>query len=162
MKLHNLTNNIGATKRGKRIGRGQGSGRGKTSTRGVKGYKSRSGSSIRPGFEGGQLPLYRKLPRRGFNNYRFRTDYALVNLSDLDRIVDTTEIDRDALVKAGLVRKQAKLIKVLADGEISRALTITANKFSQTAVEKIEKAGGKVIVLAKVVEDASEGEKDSE
>ncbi|WOO43505.1 50S ribosomal protein L15 [Rubellicoccus peritrichatus] len=160
MKLHNLTNNVGATKRSKRIGCGQGSGRGKTSTRGVKGYKSRSGSSIRPGFEGGQLPLYRKLPTRGFNNYRFRTDYALVNVSDLASL-EATEIDRDVLVKAGLVRKQAKLIKVLGDGEITSAVTISANKFSKTAVEKIEKAGGKAVVIAKAAKDADQGEEDS-
>lgn len=161
MKLHNLKNNVGATKRSKRVGCGQGSGRGKTSARGVKGYKSRSGSSIRPGFEGGQLPLYRKLPHRGFNNYRFRTDYAVVNLNDLAEL-EAAEIGRDALVSAGLVRKQAKLIKVLGDGEIARAVTITADKFSKSAIEKIEKAGGKAVVAKKVAEDAGKGEEDSE
>lgn len=144
MKLHTLTNNEGATKRRKRIGCGQGSGRGKTSTRGVKGYKARAGSGVRPGFEGGQLPLYRKLPHRGFNNYRFREESAVVNLGQLEKLQEST-IDRDVLVKAGLIRKSDKRVKVLALGEISRAITITADAFSATAVEKIQKAGGQAI-----------------
>lgn len=143
MKLHNLSNNPGTARRKKRVGCGEGSGRGKTSTRGQKGQTSRSGSGIRPGFEGGQMPLYRKLPHRGFNNYKFRTDYELVNVSDLER-VESAEIGKEELVKAGLVRANSKLIKILGDGEISKAVTITADKFSGSAKAKIEAAGGSV------------------
>lgn len=145
MKLHSLKNVPGARSRRKRVGIGEGSGRGKTSTHGQKGQKARSGGSIRIGFESGHIPLYRRLPHRGFNNHKFRTDYAIVNLSDLER-VEGDVADKEALVKAGLVRAKAKLIKVLGDGEISRALTVKANKFSATAQSKIEAAGGKAIV----------------
>lgn len=145
MKLHNLQNVPGARSRRKRVGIGEGSGRGKTSSHGQKGQKARSGGSIRIGFESGHIPLYRRLPHRGFNNHKFRTDYAIVNLGDLERI-EGDEINRETLVKAGLVRAKAKLIKVLGDGELNRALTVTADKVSAGAQEKIEKAGGKVIV----------------
>lgn len=155
MNLHNLTNTPGASKRRKRLGCGQGSGRGKTSGRGVKGYKARSGSGVRPGFEGGQMPLYRKLPHRGFSRARFRQEFAVVNVGQLDK-VDATEITHDALVKAGLIRKSEKLVKVLGQGEISKAVTITADAFSATAIEKIEKAGGKVIAPVRVEDPASE------
>lgn len=157
MKLHNLQNKPGATKRSKRVGCGQGSGRGKTSARGVKGYKSRSGSSIRPGFEGGQLPLYRKLPHRGFNNYRFATRYGLVNVGDLEKL-EATEINRDVLIEAGLIRKTEKWVKVLGDGELTKALTVTADKFSASAVAKIEQAGGKTVAPEAPAEG---GEKES-
>lgn len=143
MKLHNLTNIPGTHRRKKRVGCGEGSGRGKTSTRGQKGQKSRAGGTVRPGFEGGQMPLYRKLPHRGFNNFKFRTDYALINVSDLEK-VDATEIDKDQLVEAGIVRKNCKLIKVLGNGAINKAVTLTADKFSATAKAKIEAAGGTV------------------
>jgi large subunit ribosomal protein L15 len=146
MRLHNLTNVPGAVHRKKRVGCGEGGGHGKTSTRGGKGQSARSGSSIRPGFEGGQMPLYRKLPHRGFNNYEFRTDYAVVNVGDLARLdAAVTEVNAEALVKAGLIRSGVKLLKVLGDGEISRALKVTAQKFTGSAKAKIEKAGGQAI-----------------
>ena len=147
MRLHNLTNTPGAVHRKKRVGCGEGGGHGKTSTRGGKGQSARSGSSIRPGFEGGQMPLYRKLPHRGFNNYEFRTSYAVVNVGDLARLdAAVTEVNIDALVKAGLIRADGALLKVLGDGEVSRALKVTAAKFTGTAKAKIEKAGGEAII----------------
>ncbi len=155
MKLHQLTNTTGATKRRKRLGAGQGSGRGKTSGRGVKGYKARAGSGVRPGFEGGQMPLYRKLPHRGFSRARFRQEFAVVNVSDLEKL-GAAEVDREALVKAGLIRKDEKLVKILGQGDISKAVTVTADAFSATAKEKIEKAGGKVIAPEPKEEPASE------
>ena len=146
MRLHNLVNVKGAVHRKKRVGCGEGGGHGKTSTRGGKGQSARSGSSIRPGFEGGQMPLYRKLPHRGFNNYEFRTGYAVVNVGDLGRIdAAVTEVNVEALVKAGLIRSGVKMLKVLGDGEISRALKVTAQKFTGSAKAKIEKAGGQAI-----------------
>lgn len=157
MKLHNLKNVPGARSRRKRVGIGEGSGRGKTSTHGQKGQKARAGGSIRIGFESGHIPLYRRMPHRGFNNHNYRTDYAIVNLSDLER-VEADIVDKEALVKAGLVRAKSKLIKVLGDGDISRALTVTANKFSASAQEKIEKAGGKVIVAGGSTEAAVDSE----
>ncbi len=147
MKLHELKNVPGAIHRKKRVGCGEGGGHGKTSGRGGKGQSARSGSSIRPGFEGGQMPLYRKLPHRGFNNYEFRTEIAVVNLRDLAGLdPSVTEVDATALAKAGLIRSGETTVKVLGDGEIGRAITITAAKFSESAKAKIEKAGGKAIV----------------
>jgi large subunit ribosomal protein L15 len=147
MKLHELKNVKGAIHRKKRVGCGEGGGHGKTSGRGGKGQSARSGSSIRPGFEGGQMPLYRKLPHRGFNNYEFRTEIAVVNLRDLaglDKAVK--EVDAVALAAAGLIRSGEVSVKVLGDGEITRALKITAARFSESAKAKIEKAGGQAIV----------------
>lgn len=155
MKLHNLKNVPGARSRRKRVGIGEGSGRGKTSTHGQKGQKARSGGSIRIGFESGHIPLYRRMPHRGFNNYNFRTDYAIVNLSDLERVEGDT-VDRKALIQAGLIRAKSKLIKILGDGEISRALTVTADKFSGSAQSKIEAAGGKVIVTGAAETESKE------
>jgi large subunit ribosomal protein L15 len=128
----------------KRVGRGMGSGMGKTSTRGHKGQGSRSGFSLMRGFEGGQMPLHRRLPKRGFNNI-FRTEYAVVNL---DRLADLSvkEIGLDDYKKLGLVSSKNALIKVLGSGDLKSAITIHAHKFSKSAVEKIEKAGGKAIV----------------
>jgi len=147
MRLHTLSNVKGAVHRRKRVGCGEGGGHGKTSGRGGKGQTARSGGSIRPGFEGGQMPLYRKLPHRGFNNYNFRTSYAVVNVGDLAKVdVSVTEIDNAALVAAGLIRSGSALIKVLGDGELSRAVKVTASKFSASAKAKIEKAGGEAIV----------------
>jgi large subunit ribosomal protein L15 len=147
MRLHSLKNVKGAVHRRKRVGCGEGSGHGKTSGKGGKGQTARSGGSIRPGFEGGQMPLYRKLPHRGFNNYNFRTSYAVVNVGDLAKLdASVTEVNIDALVKAGLIRADGALLKVLGDGEITRALKVTANKFTGSAKEKIEKAGGQAIV----------------
>ena len=147
MKLHELRNVPGAIHRKKRVGCGEGGGHGKTSGRGGKGQTARSGSSIRPGFEGGQMPLYRKLPHRGFNNANFRTALAVVNLGDLERLApEVKEIDAAGLAKAGLIRPGETQVKVLGDGEISRALSVTAARFSESAKAKIEKAGGKAIV----------------
>lgn len=147
MRLHTLKNVKGAVHRKKRVGCGEGGGHGKTSGKGGKGQSARSGGSIRPGFEGGQMPLYRKLPHRGFNNYNFRTGYAVVNVGDLAKLdASVTEVNVEALVKAGLIRADGALLKVLGDGEITRALKVTANKFTGSAKEKIEKAGGQAIV----------------
>jgi large subunit ribosomal protein L15 len=147
MKLHELKNVDGAIHRKKRVGCGEGGGHGKTSGRGGKGQSARSGSSMRPGFEGGQMPLYRKLPHRGFNNFNFRTEIAVVNLRDLGGLDDSVkDVDAVALAKAGLIRSGEVSVKVLGDGEITRALNITAAKFSESAKAKIEKAGGKAIV----------------
>lgn len=143
LTLSDLSPNPGSKKPRKRVGRGQGSGRGKTSTRGHKGYKARSGSSIKPGFEGGQMPLQRRIPKRGFNNI-FRKDFAIVNVSDLDAFEAGTKIDLAVLVDAGLVAKKYKLVKVLGNGEISKSLTIAVDKLSETARKKIEAAGGTI------------------
>lgn len=154
MRLHNLIKS-GGFRKAKRLGRGEGGGLGKTSGRGHKGQKARSGSSLRPGFESGHVPLYRKLPKRGFSNFRFRTEYAIVNLGDLAKVEDET-IDRNVLVAAGLVRSNAQRLKVLGEGDFDRAVTIMADKFSSSAREKIEKAGGKAIVPSG--ESPSDGE----
>jgi len=147
MKLHELKNVPGAVHRRKRVGCGEGGGHGKTSGRGGKGQTARSGSSIRPGFEGGQMPLYRKLPHRGFNNYEFRSELAVINLRDLAGLEPAvTEVNAAALAKAGLIRAGEKSVKVLGDGEVTRALKVTAAKFSESAKAKIEKAGGQAIV----------------
>ena len=147
MRLHSLKNVKGAVHRKKRVGCGEGGGHGKTSGKGGKGQTARSGGSIRPGFEGGQMPLYRKLPHRGFNNYNFRTSYAVVNVGDLAKLdASVTEANVETLVKAGLIRADGALLKVLGDGEITRALKVTATKFTGSAKEKIEKAGGQAIV----------------
>ena len=143
LTLNNLSPNPGSRKNRKRVGRGQGSGRGKTSTRGHKGYKARSGSSIKPGFEGGQMPLQRRIPKRGFNNI-FRKEFAIVNVNDLDVFEAGTKIDLAALIDAGLVAKKYKLVKVLGNGELSKSLTVAVDKLSETARKKIEAAGGTI------------------
>ena len=143
LTLSNLSPNPGSRKNRKRVGRGQGSGRGKTSTRGHKGYKSRSGSSIKPGFEGGQMPLQRRIPKRGFNNI-FRKEFAIVNVIDLDAFEAGTKIDLAALIDAGLVAKKYKMVKVLGNGEITKSLTVAVDKLSETARKKIEAAGGTI------------------
>ncbi|HVU32522.1 MAG TPA: 50S ribosomal protein L15 [Opitutaceae bacterium] len=147
MKLHELKNVPGAVHRKKRVGCGEGGGHGKTSTKGGKGQTARSGGSIRPGFEGGQMPLYRKLPHRGFNNYNFRTELPVVNigaLAGLDAAV--TEVNAGVLAAHGLIRADETAVKILGDGELSRPLKVTAAKFSGSAKAKIEKAGGQAIV----------------
>ncbi|MGK7345908.1 MAG: 50S ribosomal protein L15 [Candidatus Nitrospinota bacterium M3_3B_026] len=144
MKLHTLKTPKGARKNSKRVGRGIGSGSGKTSGRGHKGQKSRSGGSIARGFEGGQMPLARRLPKFGFTNI-FREEYAIVNLDTLSRLGLEGEITPEVLVEKGVIRKNRKL-KVLGRGEAPKSVTVTASKFSKTAVEKIEKAGGKTQV----------------
>ena len=145
MKLHEL-NNLEAKNR-KRIGRGPGSGTGKTSGKGHKGQNARSGGGVRPGFEGGQLPLYRRLSKRGFNNYNFRTVYATVNVSDLEIFDEGTVVDVELLKKTGLVNKELDGVKVLGNGELTKKLTVKANKFSNTAKEKIENVGGTTEVI---------------
>ncbi len=147
MKLHELKNVKGAVHRKKRVGCGEGGGHGKTSGRGGKGQTARSGGSIRPGFEGGQMPLYRKLPHRGFNQFNFRTEIAIVNVGDLASLDSSvTEVDANSLAEAGLIRGGEKAVKVLGDGELTRAIKVTAAKFSESAKAKIEKAGGQAIV----------------
>jgi large subunit ribosomal protein L15 len=146
MKLHELKNVKGAVHRKKRVGCGEGGGHGKTSGKGGKGQTARSGGSIRPGFEGGQMPLYRKLPHRGFNNYNHRTEFAVVNVGDLASLdAGITEITAEVLAANGLIRKDETQIKILGDGELTRALKVTATKFSESAKAKIEKAGGQAI-----------------
>ena len=147
MKLHEMKNVAGAIHRKKRVGCGEGGGHGKTSTRGGKGQSARSGSSIRPGFEGGQMPLYRKLPHRGFNNANFRTETAVLNIGDLAGLdAAVTEVNAESLAKAGLIRAGEKTVKILGDGELTRAIKVTAARFSGTAKAKIEKAGGQALV----------------
>jgi large subunit ribosomal protein L15 len=131
----------------KRVGRGMGSGMGKTSTRGHKGQRSRSGSRSMRGFEGGQMPLHRRLPKRGFTNI-FRVEYEVVNLEKLASLKATGEITPEVLRKAGMVSSKKALVKVLGQGELSKAVTVHAHKFSKSAQEKIEKAGGKIQVVS--------------
>lgn len=147
MKLHELKNVAGAVHRKKRVGCGEGGGHGKTSGKGGKGQTARSGGSIRPGFEGGQMPLYRKLPHRGFNNYNHRVEIAVVNVGDLAALdAKVTEVNAEVLATHGLIRAGEARVKILGDGEIGRALKVTAAKFSDSAKAKIEKAGGQAIV----------------
>ena len=147
MKLHELEKNIGATHRKKRRGRGPGSGLGKTGGRGQKGQKARSGVSIGAVFEGGQLPLYRRIPKRGFTNAKFKTIYAIINVEDLNRFEDGTVITPALLKETGLVKKQYNGIKVLGNGKLEKKITIQANKFSSSALEKIKEAGSKAEVI---------------
>ena len=147
MKLHELTPAPGATKVAKRKGRGAGSGNGKTAGKGHKGQKARSGGGVRPGFEGGQMPLQRRVPKRGFHNI-FATRYANVNVADLGaRFEDGAVVDAEAIVASGLVKKQLDGIKVLGNGELTKKLTVKAAAFSASAKEKIEKAGGTAEVM---------------
>ena len=147
MKLHELEKNIGATHARKRVGRGPGSGLGKTSGRGQKGQKARSGSSINPVFEGGQLPLYRRLPKRGFTNALFKTTYATINVEDLNVFEDGTVVTPALLKDKGIIKKGLDGLKVLGNGKLERKLTIQANKFSKTALEKIKESGSKAEVI---------------
>src|SRR5438105_8648443 len=145
MNLSTIRRPRRATEKPKRVGRGMGSGMGKTSTRGHKGQRSRSGSRMMRGFEGGQMPLHRRLPKRGFTNI-FRQEYAIVNLERLAELGEST-ITPEVLAKAGIIKRAEDLVKILGDGELSSALTVHAHKFSKSAQEKITKAGGKVEVL---------------
>lgn len=142
MKLHELSPAEGSAKAAWRKGRGVGSGNGKTAGKGHKGQNARSGGGVRPGFEGGQLPLYRKLPKRGFHN-KFATVYAVVNVETLNQFEDGAVVDLDALLAKKIVRKANDGLKVLGNGELTKKLTVKANVFSATAKEKIEAAGGK-------------------
>ncbi|MBJ7258791.1 MAG: 50S ribosomal protein L15 [Chthoniobacterales bacterium] len=144
MRLHNLSPRPGAKKRRKRLGSGESSGTGKTSGKGHKGQKARSGGSIRLGFEGGQMPLIRRLPKRGFNNAAFKLRIAVVNLHDLNDFADGETVDEAALRKAGLVRGTIDGVKILARGELTKKVIITGAKFSDAAKLKIEAAGGKI------------------
>lgn len=145
MKLHEMKSMAPRTAR-KRVGRGPGSGLGKTSGRGQKGQNARSGGGVRPGFEGGQTPLARRLPKRGFTNIN-RKEYAVVNVEDLNRFEDGTVVTPALLKEVGLVRKELNGVKILGNGELTKKLNVTAAKFSKSAVEAIEKVGGKAEVL---------------
>jgi large subunit ribosomal protein L15 len=146
MKLHELKPAEGSTKNKKRLGRGTASGQGKSAGKGQKGQNSRSGGGVRLGFEGGQMPLYRRLPKVGFTNI-WRKEYAVVNLSDLDVFENGAVITLEALKEAGLVKAMKNGVKILGTGEINKSLTVQAHKFSKTAAEKITAAGGKVEVI---------------
>jgi large subunit ribosomal protein L15 len=149
LTLANLSPQKGANKNRKRLGRGVGTGHGKTAGRGHKGFKSRSGSGIKPGFEGGQMPLQRRLPKRGFTNI-FRKEYVIVSLTQLDSFDGSVEINTAALVNAGIVKKGV-MVKVLANGEVTKALNIEVDKISDSAKNKIEAAGGKVRISSQQV-----------
>ncbi|MDD2735772.1 MAG: 50S ribosomal protein L15 [Desulfuromonadaceae bacterium] len=147
MELNNLRPSIGSTKNRKRIGRGTGSGHGKTATKGHKGQKARSGGSIKAGFEGGQMPLQRRLPKRGFTPLD-RVVFSLVNISQLDIYESGEVIDAMSLVSKGLIKSTRNAVKILGNGDINKSLKITANKFSQSAKEKIIAAGGSIEELS--------------
>ena len=147
MKLHELSPAAGSTKERKRIGRGAGSGQGKTAGKGHKGQKARAGRGMRPGFEGGQMPLQRRIPKRGFNTI-FRTEMAIVNVAALEANYDAgAVVTIDSLIEKGLVKKVLDGVKVLGYGELSKALTVQANAISESAKQKIEAAGGKIEVI---------------
>ena len=146
MKLHELSPAEGSTKKSYRVGRGPGSGNGKTAGKGHKGQNARSGGGVRPGFEGGQFPIYRQLPKRGFNN-KWATNYVIVNVSALNVFEDGSVVDLAALLEKKIVRKELDGLKVLGNGEITKKLTVKAAVFSATAKEKIEAAGGKTEVV---------------
>lgn len=147
MKLHELKNHPGSTKRRKIVGRGPGSGLGKTSGRGENGQKSRSGASIPVYFEGGQNPLYKRIPRRGFSNKRFETKYAVINVEDFNKFDEGAVVTPEMLKEARLIKKSLSGIKVLGNGELKKKLTIKANVFTNTAINKIESIGGKAEVI---------------
>ncbi len=149
MRLHDLKPRPGAKHRRKRLGQGESSGRGKTAGRGGKGQTARSGSSIRIGFEGGQMPLIRRIPKRGFNNVRFGTRYIPVNLESLNAFDDGARVDEAVLRKAGLINGRGDGVKVLGDGDLTKKLTVTAHAFSATAKAKIEGKGGKCELVVK-------------
>ena len=146
MKLHELSPAIGSTKEVKRIGRGHGSGNGKTAGKGHKGQKARAGHGMRPGFEGGQMPLQRRLPKRGFNNI-FAKEYVAVNVEQLNVFEKGSVVDAEALISKGIIKKALDGIKILGSGELERNLTVKATAFSKSAKEKIEAAGGKAEVI---------------
>lgn len=147
MKLHELSSLDGSVKNRKRVGRGPGSGTGKTSGKGEKGQNARSGGGVRPGFEGGQLPLFRRLPKRGFTNAKFKTVYAVINLTDLNKFEDGSVITPELLKDMGILKNQLDGVKVLGNGKLEKKLTVKANQFSDTAVAAIEALGGKAEVI---------------
>ena len=146
MKLHELSPAEGSVKPAWRKGRGPGSGNGKTAGKGHKGQNARSGGGVRPGFEGGQIPLYRKLPKRGFNN-KFAKEYAIVNVADLNSFNDGDTVNLEALMSCGKIKKALDGLKILGNGEITKKITVQAKVFSSSAIEKIEAAGGKAEVV---------------
>jgi large subunit ribosomal protein L15 len=158
IRLHNMRTRPGSKHRVKRLGCGESSGHGKTSGKGHKGQKARSGGSIRLGFEGGQMPLIRRLPKRGFNNAAFHKNYAIVNLSDLASFKEGTVVNEQILREAKLLRGNGAGLKILGDGELKHALTIEADKISASAREKIEKAGGSVTLRQKPVQGPRDAE----
>lgn len=147
MKLHTMRPQEGARTTRKRVGNGTGSGLGKTCGKGHKGQNARSGGGVRPGFEGGQLPLFRRLPKRGFSNAPFKIEYATINVSDLDKFEDGAVVTPELLKEMGILKQQLDGVKVLGNGELTKKITVKANRFSKTAVEKIEKMGGKAEVI---------------
>jgi large subunit ribosomal protein L15 len=149
MRLHNLKPRPGAKHRTKRLGQGESSGHGKTAGRGGKGQTARSGSSIRIGFEGGQMPLIRRIPKRGFNNARFTTEYIAVNVGELNKFDDGAKVDETALRAIGLANGRADGIKILGEGELTKKLSVSASAFSASAKAKIEAKGGKVEILTR-------------
>ncbi len=153
MKLHELAPNPGARQERKRLGRGIGSGHGKTSGRGHKGQKSRSGGGVRPGFEGGQMPLLRRLPKRGFSNAPFKVTYEVVNVADLERFDAGTVVTPELLEETRVCKNAVKGVKILGTGELTKALTVRAHKVSASARQKIEAAGGKVEVIGEATEE---------
>jgi large subunit ribosomal protein L15 len=158
IRLHNMRTRPGSKHRVKRLGCGESSGHGKTSGKGHKGQKARSGGSIRLGFEGGQMPLIRRLPKRGFNNAAFHKNYAVVNLSDLSSFKEGTVVNEQLLRESKLVRGNGAGLKILGDGELKHALSVEADKVSASAREKIEKAGGSVTLRQKAVQGPREAE----
>ena len=146
MKLHELSKNPEMKSR-KRVGRGPGSGLGKTSGRGEKGQKARSGASIKPWFQGGQTPLYRRLPKRGFNNARFTTRYAIINVETLNKFNDGDVVTPEILKEMGIIKKELAGVKVLGNGKLTKKLTVKANRFTNSAIVKIEELGGKAEVI---------------
>ncbi|CAM3497482.1 50S ribosomal protein L15 [Hydrogenibacillus schlegelii] len=147
MKLHELKPAPGSKRKRKRVGRGTSSGHGKTSGRGHKGQKARSGGGVRPGFEGGQNPLVRRVPKRGFSNAPFKKEYAIVNVESLNRFPDGAVVTPEDLLQARIIRDLKDGVKILGDGELTVRLTVRAHKFSKSAVEKIERLGGKAEVI---------------
>ena len=147
MKLHTISPALGATQTRKRVGRGPGSGLGKTSGRGENGQKSRSGYSRKPGFEGGQLPLFRRLPKRGFTNAKFKTEYAVINLSDLNKFDNDAIVTPEILKEMGILKNQLDGVKVLGNGTLEKKLVVKAHKFSEKAKQQIESLGGKAEVI---------------
>ena len=147
MKLNCMYAPVGAKQTRKRVGRGPGSGLGKTSGKGHKGQNARSGGGVRPGFEGGQLPLFRRLPKRGFKNALFKTRYAVINLSDLDKFEEGAVVTPELLKEMGLIKKQLDGVKVLGNGTLTKKITVKANKFSDAALREIEKIGRKAEVI---------------
>ena len=145
MKLHELSPAHGSKKEAKRVGRGAGSGTGKTAGKGHKGQNARSGGGVRPGFEGGQMPLQRRIPKRGFKNH-FAKEYAVVNVCDLERFENDTVVNADLLISEGLIKKELDGVKVLGTGDLTKKLTVVAKKFSDSAKSKIEAVGGKIEV----------------